>query len=79
MSKMLLTGSIQMEEDAPDWFEDKDLDDMTVARLVGIKVLTNRSLSYADTEDAKKVSEPVFKLLWSLISNRGDVNKTKHS
>lgn len=55
-------------EDPITWIEDDDMEDLTRARLLAIKILTNRCLAYAETDSATQVSVPVFELLWPLVS-----------
>lgn len=53
------------------WFDEPVLPAMTRARLLSIKILTNRCLAYAKTDSAAKVSKPVFDLLWPLLQQFG--------
>ncbi|BGP02903.1 Sister chromatid cohesion protein pds5 [Rhodotorula toruloides] len=53
------------------WFDAHDLPATTRARLLSIKILTNRCLAYAKTDSAAKVSKPVFDLLWPLLQQFG--------
>ncbi|BGP34804.1 Sister chromatid cohesion protein pds5 [Rhodotorula toruloides] len=56
-------------DDGATWFD--DLPATTRARLLSIKILTNRCLAYVQTDSAAKVSKPVFDLLWPLLQQFG--------
>lgn len=60
-----------MDDDA-EWLDDEELDDLTRSRVLAIKTLVNRCIAYAGeaTELVKQQSEPVFRLLWSLLKKR---------
>ncbi|GAA6062022.1 hypothetical protein JCM10212_005455 [Sporobolomyces blumeae] len=53
-------------EDAT-WIEDADLDPLTKARLLSLKVLTHRCIPFAHTDSASTVASPVFTLLWKMM------------
>lgn len=53
------------------WFDARIPPATTRARLLSIKILTNRCLAYAKTDSAAKVSKPVLDLLWPLLQQFG--------
>ncbi|CAI2176405.1 15434_t:CDS:10 [Funneliformis geosporum] len=55
------------------WVDDNELDDECKAKVLGIKVLVNRLLTITDAENALDLSKPVFKLLWKLIREGGEL------
>ncbi|GAA6017525.1 hypothetical protein JCM11491_006853 [Sporobolomyces phaffii] len=62
------------QEEGATWVEDADLHPLTSARLLALKVLTNRCIPFANTESSSTVATPVFGLLWKLVeSGRDDV------
>ncbi|BGP10818.1 Sister chromatid cohesion protein pds5 [Rhodotorula toruloides] len=70
-----LTKAGDEEENAADegatWFDARIPPATTRARLLSIKILTNRCLAYAKTDSAAKVSKPVLDLLWPLLQQFG--------
>lgn len=54
------------------WISDDQVSPLTLARELAVKVLTNRCLPYAGTDETKTVSGPVFQLLWPLLSNHDE-------
>ncbi|CAG8736751.1 2768_t:CDS:10, partial [Funneliformis caledonium] len=55
------------------WVDDDELDDECKAKVLGIKVLVNRLLAISDTDNALDLANPVFKLLWKLIREDGEL------
>ncbi|KAH8918667.1 ARM repeat-containing protein [Atractiella rhizophila] len=63
-----------------DWVEESELSDIARARLVGLKVLINRCISYANSEDVAQVTAPILKMLWSLIDPKSATTlKAQHN
>ena len=62
------------DADAEDWIERKDLDTATKVKLLGLDVVTNRTLSFVNTEQLISVAEPTLKLLLTLLHHRGARN-----
>jgi sister-chromatid-cohesion protein PDS5 len=52
------------------------MDPLTQARVLAVKILTNRCLAFADTDSATQVAEPVFQLLWPLIRQHDEDSST---
>lgn len=73
MSDCLLQLTFTEQTDDPDvdWLEEDDMDHLTKAKLLSIKICTNRCLSQADAVSAQEISSPVLKMLWTLIENGG--------
>jgi sister-chromatid-cohesion protein PDS5 len=65
------------DDDNEEWTSDDAFDESTRACIAGLKVLTNRTVAYADSEDADNVSTPVFRLLWSILDRRGTIDKVR--
>jgi len=55
-----------------EWTDDPDED--CQAKMWALKILANRLRAYPDGEDVTEASEPVFKLLNSLVQNRGQLS-----
>ncbi|BGP19464.1 hypothetical protein JCM10213_006284 [Rhodosporidiobolus nylandii] len=64
------------EDDDLTWQDDMDLAPLTRARVLSVKILVNRCLSYARTDNAAKVAKPVFDLLWPLLQMQGGGEET---
>ncbi|KAI5477658.1 hypothetical protein MNV49_006044 [Pseudohyphozyma bogoriensis] len=60
-------GEVPDDEEEP-WVEDANMDPLTAARVFAVKILASRCLAYAQTESASTMAEPVFQLLWPLLS-----------
>ncbi|KAM0752186.1 ARM repeat-containing protein [Meredithblackwellia eburnea MCA 4105] len=56
------------------WVADSDLDDLTKARILAVKMLASRCMAYAKTEGeaAEELAVPVFQLLWPLLHVQED-------
>jgi sister-chromatid-cohesion protein PDS5 len=62
-------------EEGATWIEDAELHPLTSARLLALKVLTNRCIPFANTDSSTTVATPVFGLLWKLVeSGRDDLD-----
>ncbi|GAA5964059.1 hypothetical protein JCM3765_000885 [Sporobolomyces pararoseus] len=57
------------KEEGATWIEDADLHPLTSARLLALKVLTNRCIPFANTDSSTTVATPVFGLLWQLVES----------
>ncbi|GAA5899792.1 sister chromatid cohesion factor PDS5 [Sporobolomyces salmoneus] len=57
------------KEEGATWIEDSDLHPLTSARLLALKVLTNRCIPFANTESSPTVAEPVMKMLWHYVES----------
>lgn len=67
-----------LDDDETLWVADEDLDDLTRARMLAIKVLTSRCIAYAGTDSAAKASLPVFQLLWPLLQARDENSRYRY-
>ncbi|CAG8540479.1 13092_t:CDS:10, partial [Acaulospora colombiana] len=56
-----------------DWVDDDELGDECKAKVLGLKVLVNRLIAVRKTEAAVDLAKPVFKLLWTLIREGGEL------
>lgn len=64
--------SQEQEEDDSTWVSDDKMANLTNARILAIKTLTNHCLAFAESAQAAQVSEPVFNLLWPFIQPRDE-------
>ncbi|KAG9013484.1 hypothetical protein FRB94_002559 [Tulasnella sp. JGI-2019a] len=55
----------------PDWLDDDNLDVLTSAKLLSIKICTNRCISHANASTAHDVVMPVLRMLWALLEHGG--------
>ncbi|GAA5863133.1 hypothetical protein JCM3774_001432 [Rhodotorula dairenensis] len=62
-------GEDEASEDA--WFEEDATPALTHARILAIKILQNRCLAYAKTEQAGEVAKPIVDTLWPLMKQYG--------
>lgn len=75
-SKLTCSIRAQMpQEDGATWIEDSDLHPLTSARILALKVLTNRCIPFAKTESSATVASPVFGLLWRLLESGRDTDE----
>ncbi|KZV96910.1 ARM repeat-containing protein [Exidia glandulosa HHB12029] len=58
-----------------EWVEDKDLPDLAHAKLLALKMCRNRSLARAGAEGAMDVTQPVLKMLFSILENNGSIKE----
>ncbi|KAI9234165.1 MAG: armadillo-type protein [Podila humilis] len=82
--KTLLMTNVPEEEsmyDATvDWVEASELNEYTLSKIMGLKVLVNRAIILAsDQVSAQEAARPLFKLLWTLITEDGELVKEKNS
>ncbi|CAH7672632.1 armadillo-type protein [Phakopsora pachyrhizi] len=79
VKNLLVQSSEGDQETKSDWVTDEELCDLSRARVVGLKVLTNRCIIYSSTPEAMNFSTPIFKLFWQLLENDGSIGVTRHS
>ncbi|KAH8895024.1 hypothetical protein GQ53DRAFT_804612 [Thozetella sp. PMI_491] len=60
----------------PEWVDDADLDEEIQLKLVALKLLVKR-LHGVDEAEAKERTKPVWKMLKKLITEKGELGKTK--
>ncbi|GAA5921167.1 hypothetical protein JCM3775_004123 [Rhodotorula graminis] len=72
-------GAADQDEDeaAPTWSE--ECDPLTRARVLAIKVVVNRCLAYAATDEAQKVGKEAFTMLWPMLTQHGSTDGTTYS
>ncbi|KAG0301576.1 hypothetical protein BGZ97_002733 [Linnemannia gamsii] len=60
---------------AEDWVEKSELDQYSLSKLMGLKVLVNRAivLLESDPEAALSAVRPVLQLLWTIINQEGEL------
>ncbi|KDQ08190.1 hypothetical protein BOTBODRAFT_118968 [Botryobasidium botryosum FD-172 SS1] len=61
-----------MELDA-DWVEDHELSAAARAKVLSLKICTNRCLAQAKSESTLDIAAPVLKMLWTLLENSGSL------
>jgi sister chromatid cohesion protein PDS5 len=58
-------------EDDEEWAEDDAVSPTQKAKVLSLKVCRNRSLAHASSDTALEVSEPVLKMLVTLLEHSG--------
>ncbi|KAI1314319.1 hypothetical protein EDD11_002303 [Mortierella claussenii] len=81
---LLLTNTLEQEtayEAGSDWIEKEELDEYSLSKLMGLKVLVNRSILLAENNSpiAQDVVRPVFKLLWTILDQEGEIVDEKNT
>lgn len=65
-----------LDDDEVLWVADEDLEDLTKARILAVKILTSRLLGYiGDEKTANDHAGPVFHLLWPLVQTQDEQEK----
>ncbi|KAF9584188.1 hypothetical protein BGW38_007287 [Lunasporangiospora selenospora] len=82
--KKLLMSNIPDQETTygaeEDWVEKSELDSYSLSKILGLKVLLNRSIVMAsDATVAQETTRPLFKLIWTLISQEGELVEAKNT
>ncbi|GAA5907023.1 hypothetical protein JCM8208_004491 [Rhodotorula glutinis] len=65
------------DESAPTWND--ECDPLTRARVLAVKVVANRCLAYAATDEAPKVGKEAFTMLWPMLTQHGSTDGTTYS
>lgn len=60
-------------DDQPQW--ESQIDEECEAKLWAIKILVNRIRPYTDAEAARDIAKPVYQLLTTLITKKGELSK----
>ncbi|KAG8890975.1 hypothetical protein FRB98_002995 [Tulasnella sp. 332] len=70
---MMKPSSPPHDVDAPesDWLHDDQLDTLTRAKLISIKICVNRCLSHVNASTSHDVAMPFLKMLWTLLEHGG--------
>ncbi|KAG0223926.1 hypothetical protein BGX31_008277 [Mortierella sp. GBA43] len=84
IKKLLMTNIPEQEtmyEPTEDWVEKQNLDEHSLSKVEGLKVLVNRAivLYESDPSSAQDAVRPVFKLLWTIINNGGELVDANNS
>ncbi|GJN93116.1 hypothetical protein Rhopal_006161-T1 [Rhodotorula paludigena] len=66
--------ALYQEDESASWTD--AVDPLTEARVLSIKILTNRALAFAKSDSAQQAAQPVFDLLWPLLSAYGVDSET---
>ncbi|CAG8466344.1 1004_t:CDS:10, partial [Ambispora gerdemannii] len=77
IKELLYTNRYQPANDEKDWVEDNQLDEECKAKVIGLKILVNNLLSLSEEQGAEESAKPVFKLLWKLIKDGGEIHPEK--
>lgn len=64
------------EEEGATWSD--TVDPLTRARVLAIKVVANRCLAYAGTDEAQKVGKEAFTMLWPMLTQHGSTDGTTY-
>ncbi|CAO3563672.1 unnamed protein product [Mortierella alpina] len=64
-----------------DWVSKANLDDYSQSKIMGLKVLVNRAIMLLESDPgaAQDAVRPVFKLLWTLLSEEGELVAEKNT
>ncbi|CAE6505628.1 unnamed protein product [Rhizoctonia solani] len=77
MSNTPSTEDEMVTDDADEeWVEDSQLNAIGKAKLLALKVMHNRCLAHVHSDAALDISQPVFKLLFTILEHSGAVNPT---
>ncbi|KAG8711503.1 hypothetical protein FRC11_002628, partial [Ceratobasidium sp. 423] len=75
MSNTPSTEDEMITDDADEeWVEDSQLNATGKAKLLALKVMHNRCLAHVNSDAALDISQPVFKLLFTILEHSGAVN-----
>ncbi|KAF9907610.1 hypothetical protein BX616_000376, partial [Lobosporangium transversale] len=82
--KLLMTNTSEQEttfEVGRDWVEKEELDEYSLSKIMGLKVLVNRTIALAESDPtaAQEVVRPVFKLLWTILNQEGEIVEEKNT
>ncbi|KAH7345730.1 cohesin-associated protein Pds5 [Rhizoctonia solani] len=77
MSNTPSTEDEMVTDDADEeWIEDSQLNAIGKSKLLALKVMHNRCLAHVHSDAALDISQPVFKLLFTVLEHGGAVNPT---
>ncbi|KAF9170234.1 hypothetical protein BGX20_009239 [Mortierella sp. AD010] len=84
IKRLLMTNTLDQEtmyEPEVEWVEKEDLDEYSLSKIMGLKVLVNRAIVLAESDPvlAQDAVRPVFKLLWALINQNGEIVDEKNT
>ncbi|KAG0006885.1 hypothetical protein BGZ65_002293 [Modicella reniformis] len=84
IKKLLMNNTLEQESmygPTDDWVEKQNLDEYSLSKIMGLKVLVNRAivLHESDPASAQDAVRPVFKLLWTIINNDGELVNEKNT
>lgn len=77
LEDILLKVRTDAKESDPEWVTDSELDEECQVKCWALKLVVNRLRGIRDSEEAKELAVPVFKLLRSLLKQAGELCKTK--
>ncbi|KAG0238358.1 hypothetical protein BGW42_005591 [Actinomortierella wolfii] len=61
-----------------DWVNKTELDQNSLCKIMGLKVLVNRAIVHANDEAmATEIARPLLKLLWTILSEEGEISRDK--
>ena len=75
IQKTLLKVQTAVRDTDRGWQDDAELDEECQAKCWALKILVNRLKTVEDTELAKTLAGPVYKLLNALIAKEGELSK----
>ncbi|KAF9110601.1 hypothetical protein BGX27_006126 [Mortierella sp. AM989] len=84
IKSLLMTNTLDQEtmyDQEVEWVEKDDLDQYSLSKIMGLKVLVNRAIVLAESDPvlAQDAVRPVFKLLWALINQDGEIVDEKNT
>lgn len=77
VQQILLQVKADARENDPDWVDDADMDEECQAKCLALKILANRLRSMEDVNEAKEKAKPVWSLFKKLLTQDGELCKTK--
>ncbi|KAK9462853.1 armadillo-type protein [Lipomyces oligophaga] len=77
IKEVLLQNRIKHSPEDKTWVDDLRLDQWTKSKVLALQILVNRVRAAKDAELADEIAQPVLKLLISLITNGGEMSRSK--
>ncbi|KAF9933605.1 hypothetical protein FBU30_005044 [Linnemannia zychae] len=82
--KLLLTNTPEQEtryNPDEDWVEKSELDQYSLSKIMGLKVLVNRAIVLLENDPVSALNavRPVFQLLWTLLAQEGEIVQEKNT
>ncbi|KAF9956691.1 hypothetical protein BGZ72_002577 [Mortierella alpina] len=76
-----ISGQEAFYDSTIDWVCKADLDEYSQSKIMGLKVLVNRAIMLLESDPgaAQDAVRPVFKLLWTLLSEEGELVSEKNT
>ncbi|KAK0629770.1 armadillo-type protein [Bombardia bombarda] len=79
VQKILLEVRTEASERDTEWVGDAKMDEECQAKCLSLKILANRLRSIIDPSEAKEQAKMTWKLFKKLVSDKGELSKTKQT